>query len=152
MRSKKNGETAIPKIIWQVKARMHHGFVQDLTNAGLNGGLVTKHTRLAEACEILAADTKKGRPADKSYKNVLAAIVNKSKKIGCEHQKIDDEEAFFFMIEEMRQTQSVQGTIEELLCLSWAEGTGTKRKDYVDKNLPKLRSKYYRGRKKTVQK
>jgi len=144
MRSKKNGEAAIPKIVWQVKARTHHGFIQDLINAGLDGGLVNKHTRIAEACEVLAAETKKGRPTRRPL-NALMAARRKPKKS-------NDDAPIFFMIENERQGKTVLGTITDLLGKAWIKESGMAKEQYVMQRTEGLRAEYNRGKKKTVQK
>ena len=104
MRSKKSGEEAIPKIVWQAKASAHLEFVQDLIKAGLDGGLINKHASIAEDCARIAADTRKGRPSDTPPLNALITTQRKPKKSNYDV-------LIFSMIENERQGKPVRRTI-----------------------------------------
>lgn len=143
MRSKKNGEPAIPKIVWEAKAGAHLQFVEDLTNAGLDGGLIDKHMHLADLCARIAADTKKGRPARRPL-NALIAVRGKTKKS-------NDNVPIFSMIEIERQGKTVRRTITELLGKAWIKESGMTKEQYVKQRTEGLRAEYNRGKNKTVQ-
>lgn len=145
MRSKKNGEKAIPKIIWEAKASAHLGFVQDLINAGLDGGLINKHASIAEDYARIAADTRKGRPADTPPLNALIATRRKPRKSNYDVP-------VFSMIENERQGKPVRRTITELLRKAWIKESGMTKEQYVLQRTEGLRAEYNRGKKKTVQK
>lgn len=144
MRSKKNGETAIHKTVWEAKASAHLQFVQDLTNAGLDGGLIDKHMHLAEHYARIAADTKKGRPSSRPL-NALIAARRKPKKS-------NDDVPVFSMIENERQGKAVRRTITDLLGRAWIKESGMTKEQYVMQRTEGLRAEYNRGKKKTVQK
>lgn len=145
MRSKKNGETAIHKTVWEAKASAHLEFVQDLIKAGLDGGLIDKHMHLAEDCARIAADTRKGRPSDTPPLNALIATQRKPKKS-------NDDAPIFSMIENERQGKAVRRTITDLLRRAWIKESGMTEEQYVMQRTEGLRAEYNRGKKKTVQK
>ena len=92
MRVSIKGVPAIPKEVWSSKAHMHRGFSESLSlllSADESGPLadalrkmIEKHNRLAEACDELEKETRKGRPTKKPAESInkLAALLSPGKK------------------------------------------------------------------------
>jgi len=89
MRARKNGEPAIPKLLWRSMATSHRQFADELTSllavSEIDGecpsarrliALRDKHARLAEICAEHESETKPGRPPRRVLpQNALASMI-----------------------------------------------------------------------------
>jgi hypothetical protein len=83
MKSKKNGDRAVPRIVWDTKAWAHLKFVSDLNTLPESvevTALIKKHQDWGDVCATLAAETVKGRPKSPKAIPTNALIAFRSNK------------------------------------------------------------------------
>lgn len=175
MRTNKNGDPAIPKLVWETKASAHRKFAKELfeilrsdaakSKAGLHDALnakITEHTRLALVCNELKAETKKGRPPKptpkETSKNMLAVLLAEHGKKRRSGRPSENAARFYratFNFVEFRRARlaaenggnpTLKAAIDSINS-EMARKLGKRESTYVTTNYNSIRSAYGRGRK-----
>lgn len=177
MRTTKSGEPSIPKAIWDIKASMHRTFADELSVIAHAAGLVRsgmlepnikRHLALADACDELAAETRRGRPKSPVTKaergqnrlaDILLGIPPKRKPGRPSAAGKDYDEMTYRAVEEKRKelalSNKAKPTIRaaiDSLNSQIARDNGVRESQYLKDNFDHVHSAYKRGRSKLLAK
>lgn len=175
MRTKKNGEPAIPKLVWEIKAGAHRRFSEELTRllsahesesetplALALRDMIEKHNGLALVCNESREETRKGRPPRcvpiETSKNMLAVLRQFSKpsnKTGRPVAYGPRMDRFVYQhIEEIRAANAAKDapkltilSVIDQMNAALAREDRLDEKTYITANRNSVRSAYTRGKK-----
>ena len=173
MRVSIKGVLSIPKEVWSTKAHMHRGFSESLSlllSADESGPLVDalremidKNKRLADVCDEIRKETRKGRPTKKNAiktNNALIAILcpdsfelrrrpGKPTQYGPKYDKLT-----FKVVEERRQElaqkkskPTIKAAIYSLNAQLARDNSKPDSTYYLRKEFARVHSAYQRGKK-----